>query len=83
MRLVRFGCGPWAALCSPDLILQIWWLSPFTSLVAVTFEPPTFGTSLSPLNLPRVSTHPASRVDDLLPDRRVLLETGTQGGRKG
>jgi len=24
------GCG-WAALGSPDLILQIWWLSPFTS----------------------------------------------------
>ena len=33
--------------------------------------------------LDRVSTHPASRVDDLLPDRRVLLETGTQSGRKG
>ena len=70
---------------SPDLVavtFHLWWLSPFTSLVAVTFEPPTFGTSLSPLNLPRVSTHPASRVDDLLADRRVLLETGTQGGRK-
>ena len=31
--------------------------------------------------LDRVSTHPASRVDDLLPDRRVL--PGPSGGRKG
>ncbi len=31
--------------------------------------------------LDRVSTHPASRVDDLLPDRRVL--PGPAGGRKG
>ncbi|RUL81006.1 IS66 family transposase, partial [Tautonia sociabilis] len=31
--------------------------------------------------LDRVSTHPASRVDDLLPDRRVL--PGAAGGRKG
>ncbi len=33
------GCGL-AALGSPDLILQIWWLSPFTSsdLVAITFH---------------------------------------------
>src|SRR5208337_2705527 len=31
MRLVEFGCGPWAALGSSDLILQTWWLSPFTS----------------------------------------------------
>jgi transposase len=30
--------------------------------------------------LSRVSTHPASRVDDLLPDRRVLPEPA--GGRK-
>jgi hypothetical protein len=30
--------------------------------------------------LERVSTHPASRVDDLLPDRRVL--PGAAGGRK-
>ena len=33
MRLVRFGCGPWAALCSPDL-------------VAVTFPHPRLGGSL-------------------------------------
>jgi transposase len=33
--------------------------------------------------LDRVSTHPASRVDDLLPDRRVLPESGPSGGRKG
>jgi transposase len=31
--------------------------------------------------LDRVSTHPASRIDDLLPDRRVL--PGPAGGRKG
>jgi transposase len=31
--------------------------------------------------LDRVSTHPASRIDDLLPDRRVL--PGPSGGRKG
>jgi transposase len=31
--------------------------------------------------LDRVSTHPASRLDDLLPDRRVLPEP--VGGRKG
>ena len=31
--------------------------------------------------LDRVSTHPASRIDDLLPDRRVL--PGPMGGRKG
>jgi transposase len=31
--------------------------------------------------LDRVSTHPASRIDDLLPDRRVLA--GPAGGRKG
>jgi transposase len=31
--------------------------------------------------LERVSTHPASRIDDLLPDRRVLA--GATGGRKG
>ena len=33
--------------------------------------------------LDRVSTHPASRVDDLLPDRRVLPESGPADGRKG
>jgi transposase len=33
--------------------------------------------------LDRVSTHPASRIDDLLPDRRVLPETEPSGGRKG
>ena len=32
--------------------------------------------------LDRVSTHPASRVDDLLPDRRVLLKAVPEGGRK-
>jgi hypothetical protein len=31
--------------------------------------------------LDRVSTHPNSRIDDLLPDRRVL--PGATGGRKG
>ena len=31
--------------------------------------------------LDRVSTHPASRVDDLLPDRRVLPKAGPAGGR--
>lgn len=33
--------------------------------------------------LERVSTHRASRVDDLLPDRRVLSEPGALAGRKG
>jgi transposase len=33
--------------------------------------------------LDRVSTHPASRVDDLLPDRRVWPEACPAGGRKG
>ena len=33
--------------------------------------------------LERVSTHPASRVDDLLPDRRVLPEAGASPDRKG
>jgi IS66 C-terminal element len=33
--------------------------------------------------LERVSTHPASRLDDLLPDRRVLPEAEPTDGRKG
>jgi transposase len=33
--------------------------------------------------LERVSTHPASRIDDLLPDRRVLPVKGPPPGRKG
>jgi hypothetical protein len=33
--------------------------------------------------LERVSTHPASRLDDLPPDRRVLPKSGPAGGRKG
>ena len=33
--------------------------------------------------LDRVSTHPASRVDDLLPDRRVWPEAAASPGRKG
>jgi hypothetical protein len=33
--------------------------------------------------LDRVSTHPASRIDDLLPDRRVLSKAGLPGDRKG
>ncbi|HEY1562256.1 MAG TPA: IS66 family transposase [Caulobacteraceae bacterium] len=33
--------------------------------------------------LDRVSTHPASRIDDLLPDRRVLPVKGPPPGRKG
>lgn len=33
--------------------------------------------------LDRLSTHPASRVDDLLPDRRVLPEAGASPARKG
>jgi hypothetical protein len=33
--------------------------------------------------LDRVSTHPASRVDDLLPDRRVLPKADPAGGREG
>jgi transposase len=33
--------------------------------------------------LDRVSTHPASRVDDLLPDRRVWPKVIPPGGRKG
>jgi hypothetical protein len=30
--------------------------------------------------LDRVSTHPASRIDDLLPDRRVLPKVEASGG---
>lgn len=33
--------------------------------------------------LDRVSTHPAGRLDDLLPDRRVLPKAGPDDGRKG
>jgi hypothetical protein len=33
--------------------------------------------------LDRISTHPASRIDDLLPDRRVLPVKNPSGGRKG
>lgn len=33
--------------------------------------------------LDRVSTHPASRVDDLLPDRRVFPKASLPGDRKG
>ena len=33
--------------------------------------------------LARVSTHPNSRVDDLLPDRRALPKANASGGRKG